>query len=359
MFLKKLTAINYKNFSSVNFEFDHKINCFVGNNGVGKTNTLDAIHLLSFGRSYFNPIAKQNIRYGEDFFMVEGQFERKKQEERIVCSLKLGQKKTIKRNGKTYDRLSEHIGLIPSVIVSPADSDLIWEGSDTRRRLMNLIIAQSNKEYLSDLISYNQALAQRNALLKFFAANASFDADTLAIYNQQLVTFGNRIFKARTKFIAQFTPVFEQRYKAITQNNEAVAIRYKSQLQKGPLNTLLLENLKKDSILQYSSVGIHKDDLMFLIDGYPIKKFGSQGQQKSFLIALKFAQFDLVKEQIKTTPILLLDDIFDKLDQRRVSHIIKLVDKDDFGQIFISDTHLERTEKTVKEIHQSYKIFRL
>ena len=359
MFLKKLSLINYKNFSSRDFDFDAKINCFVGDNGVGKTNALDAVYHLAFGKSYFNPMSSQNIKHGEEFFVLDGHFEKKERDEKIVCSLKRGMKKTIKRNAKVYDRLSEHIGLIPLVIISPADRDLIIEGSETRRKFIDGVISQSNSEYLQTLIKYNKVLAQRNALLKYFAANHTFNETTIAVYDEQLATYGTYIYEKRLEFIEVFIPIFKEQYIAISGDQEEVNLKYSSQLSGTELLRLLKNNIEKDRALQYTSVGIHKDDLHFEIEGHPIKKFGSQGQQKSFLIALKFAQFYLLKQQAKTTPILLLDDIFDKLDENRVSHIIKLVDDSNFGQIFISDTHGERTENVVKSIHQSYKIFKL
>ncbi len=359
MFLKNLSLINYKNFESREFDFDAKINCFVGDNGVGKTNALDAIYHLAFGKSYFNPLASQNIKHGEEFFVIDGHFEKEGRSEKIVCSLKRGTKKTIKRNGKIYDKLSEHIGLLPLVIISPSDRDLIIEGSDTRRKFMDGVISQSNSEYLQTLIKYNKVLSQRNSLLKFFAANHTFDETSISVYNEQLVAFGTYIHEQRKAFIDVFIPLFKEQYLSISGGEEEVNLEYQSQLFKGDFLQLLTNAIEKDRALQYTSTGIHKDDLIFEIEGHPIKKFGSQGQQKSFLIALKFAQFYLIKEQAKTTPILLLDDIFDKLDENRVSHIIKLVDDENFGQIFISDTHAERTENVVRSIHQSYKIFKL
>ncbi|OZV67610.1 DNA replication/repair protein RecF [Winogradskyella aurantia] len=359
MHLNTLSLVNYKNFESQVFDFDNKINCFVGANGIGKTNALDAIYHLAFGKSYFNPIALQNIKHGEDYFVTDGAFLKNGKPEKIVVSLKRGQKKVIKRNGKAYEKFSEHVGLIPLVIISPADRDLIIEGSDTRRKFIDSVISQSNKTYLNQLIAYNKVLSQRNALLKYFALNNTFNTDTLAIYNEQLHTYGREIFEQREEFLKIFIPIFKERYEAISQSKEVINLKYKSDLFEGELNALLKSNLNKDKALQYTSVGIHKDDLIFLIDDFPIKKFGSQGQQKSFLIALKLAQFDFIKQQSGVAPILLLDDIFDKLDENRVAQIISLVDDDHFGQIFISDTHPERTEAIVKQIHQSYKIFKL
>jgi len=359
MFLQKISLLNYKNFSDIQFDFDSKINCFVGDNGKGKTNMLDAIYHLSFGKSYFNPIATQNIKHGEDFFVIEGNFVLNGREEKIVCSLKRNVKKIIRRNGKAYDRLSDHIGLLPLVIISPADRDLIIEGSETRRKFMDGVISQSDPEYLHALINYQKAVAQRNALLKYFAANHTFDPGTLEIYNEQLHAYGQQIYQKRVAFTEEFVPIFREQYSLISGDKEEVTLAYNSRLHEASLPDLLSANLERDRALQYTSVGVHKDDLDFEIGTYPIKKFGSQGQQKSFLIALKFAQFHLLKKLVGTTPILLLDDIFDKLDENRVAHIISLVEDENFGQIFISDTHAERTENIIKEIHQTYKIFPL
>ena len=326
---------------------------------MGKTNTMDAIYHLCFGKSYFNPVSSQNIRHGEDFFMIEGLFEVKDRDEKIVCSFKKGISKLIKRNNKAYDRISDHIGLLPLVIISPADRDLILEGSDTRRKFMDGVISQSDKPYLRSLLNYNKILSQRNSLLKYFALNNTFDADTLSVYNKQLHTYGTEIHQKRQAFITELIPIFQEQYKVISGGNEQVGLQYQSSLKDAALKQLLEDSLAKDRALQYTSMGIHKDDLVFEIEGHPIKKFGSQGQQKSYLIALKFAQFNFIKKQAGTTPVLLLDDIFDKLDETRVAHIIKLVDDDHFGQIFLSDTHAERTEDVVKNIHQTYKVFKL
>ena len=359
MFLKKISLFNYKNFSEATFEFDSKINCFVGKNGIGKTNVLDAIYHLSYGKSYFNPLAIQNIKHNEEFFVIDGEFEKAERSEQIVSSFKKGQKKILKRNGKQYDKFSDHIGFIPLVIISPADNDLIIEGSETRRKFIDTVISQLDSTYLQELIQYQKIISQRNALLKYFALNHVFETDTLSIYNEQLNGFGQNIFEKRKKFIAEFLPIFNKHHQAITDSAEKVQLVYESHLFDAEMLTLLEQNLAKDRALQYTSVGIHKDDLSFQIDDYPIKKFGSQGQQKSFLIALKLAQFEFVKKQSGEKPILLFDDIFDKLDETRVGKIVAMVNQDEFGQLFISDTHPERTETIVKTTHQSYKIFSL
>jgi len=359
VFLKQLSLLNYKNLAQNEFEFEAKLNCFVGKNGVGKTNILDAIYHLAYGKSYFNPLAIQNIKHGEEFFVIDALFEKNNKEEKIVCSLKKGQKKTIKRNGKAYEKLSEHIGLIPLVIISPSDTDLIVEGSETRRKFIDSVIATLDSNYLQLLIQYQKTLSQRNALLKYFALNQTFDADNLSIYNEQLSQSGQLIFEKRKQFLAAFVPIFKKHHATISGGNENIALHYESQLFEKDLLPLLEDTLLKDRMIHYTSAGIHKDDLVFEIDGFPIKKFGSQGQQKSFLIALKLAQFEFVKNQSKTLPILLFDDIFDKLDAYRVQQIINMVNDDVFGQIFISDTHPERTEDIMKQTHKTYKLFPL
>ncbi|GHC54109.1 DNA replication/repair protein RecF [Ulvibacter litoralis] len=359
MLLNKLSLLNYKNFETETFSFDPKINCFVGHNGVGKTNVLDAIYHLSFGKSYFNPITSQNIKHGEDFFVVEGEYEKETGSEKILVSAKRGQKKIIKRNAKAYEKFSEHIGFLPLVIISPSDRDLITEGSDTRRKFIDGVISQGDSKYLHTLLNYNKVLAQRNSLLKYFAANNTHNQDTVDIYNEQLHQYGTEIFNKRNQFLEDFTPIFLNRYRAISSGSETVSLAYSSQLKEKDLLLLLQENALKDKLSQYTNFGIHKDDLSFEIDEHPIKKFGSQGQQKSYLIALKLAQFDFIKQQSKVNPILLLDDIFDKLDEQRVEQIINLVHDENFGQLFISDTHADRTENVIKKVGQSYKMFKL
>lgn len=359
MHIKALSLINYKNFESRAFDFDPKINCLVGENGIGKTNVLDSIYHLAYGKSYFNPITSQNIKHGSDFFVIDGQFSREEREEKVIVSVKKGRKKIIKRNGKTYDRLRDHIGLIPVVIISPSDRDLIIEGSEIRRKFMDGIIAQSDIDYLQNLLRYNQVLTQRNALLKYFAANNTFNKDNLLVYNEEMQKTGKGIHEKRKEFVASFTPIFKERYASISNGKEEVQLEYKSQLFDERMEELFEESLPRDRALQYTSKGIHRDDLKFKIKEHSIKKFGSQGQQKSYLIALKLAQYDFINQQLKTRPILLLDDIFDKLDEHRVEQLIQMVTKNDLGQLFISDTHKERTENVVKKTTDSYKMISL
>ncbi|MBC7494920.1 MAG: DNA replication and repair protein RecF, partial [Flavobacterium sp.] len=274
MHLKNLSLFNYKNFSEANFQFDSKINCFVGKNGIGKTNVLDAIYHLAHGKSYFNSIAIQNIKHGEEFFVIDGEFEKNNRNEQIVCSIKKGNKKILKRNGKNYDKFSEHIGFIPLVIISPADNDLITDGSETRRKFLDTVISQLDSVYLNQLIGYQKVINQRNALLKYFALNHVFDVDNLDIYNEQLQQLGTQIFEKRKLFLDDFSPIFNKYYIQITNAAESVQLIYDSQLFDDSILNLLRNNLAKDRVLQYTSAGIHKDDLLFQIEGFPIKKFG-------------------------------------------------------------------------------------
>ncbi|GIZ15010.1 DNA replication/repair protein RecF [Capnocytophaga catalasegens] len=356
MFLKKLSVLNYKNIKMQELTFSPYINCFIGNNGVGKTNLLDAIYHLGMGKSYFNTLAIQNITHNQDFYLLEGFFSRQQREENIVCSVKKGQKKQIKRNGKAYERIADHIGNFPMVIVSPADRNLVTEGSEERRRFLDGVISLTNSSYLSTLISYNKILAQRNSLLKYFAENQTFDTNALQVYNEQLSWFGEEIYMQRKTFLDNFLPVFQEQYQIISGGKEKVSITYQTTLAKHRLTDLLLQSQTKDCAVQYTTCGIHKDDLLFEIEGHMVKKFASQGQQKSFLIALKLAQFHIIRKKTEVTPILLLDDIFDKLDTLRVEQLIKLVSEENFGQIFLTDTHLERTKQIVQQIFKEYKI---
>ena len=359
MILKSITLTNYKSFSAKTVNLDPKINCFIGPNGVGKSNVLDAIYHLSFGKSYFNPISSQNIKHGEVFFAIKGLYRNESKEEVVIINFKKNDKKVIKRNNKKYEKFSDHIGFIPLVIISPSDRNLIAEGSDIRRKFIDSVISQSDKKYLENLINYNKILTQRNSLLKLFFKNKKFDKQTIQVYDSQLESIGEKIHIKRKIFLNDFVPVFKDKYRSISNNNEEVDIKYKTDLEFDKLSVLLQNNLEKDMFLQYTSKGIHKDDLIFNINDYSVKKFGSQGQQKSLLIALKLAQFDFLKSQNKNNPILLLDDIFDKLDKNRVKQIINLVSDDDFGQIFISDTDEERTRESIKEINNTNKIFNL
>lgn len=360
MILKRLSLINYKNFEQLTLEFDSKINCFVGKNGIGKTNILDAIYHLAFGKSYFNPITSQNVKHGEEFFMLEGDFINGEKSEKIITSFKKGQRKLMKRNGKEYEKISDHIGTIPLVIISPTDRDLILEGSETRRKFMDGVISQGDKSYLEALLRYSKVLSQRNALLKYFAANRTFDETSLEVYDDQIIELGQVIFEKRENFIKEFKPILQKRYQEISSSREQISLRYRSQFNTDEnFVDILKAGLKTDLQRQYSNYGTHKDDLVFKIKSHSVKKFGSQGQQKSYLIALKFAQYDYLKSNYGVKPILLLDDIFDKLDEDRVSQIVKMVTDAELGQMCISDTHPQRTEEVVKKNASQFKMINL
>ena len=357
VFLKKISIINYKNILDKEYELDPKINCFVGDNGVGKTNILDAVYHLSMGKSYFNVKNDQLINKGKDYMLVDGVFELNNKNESIVFSLKIGEKKVLKRNGKPYKKFSNHIGLIPVVLISPYDNDLINEGSSERRKFIDSIISQNDKEYLINLIAYTRVIQNRNKLLKQYNRSVDFDLDTIKVYDDQIYKLSEPIFKARDKFIKEFTPLVLEKYKHISDDKEKISIEYKSDLINNHVENLIKDSFQKDVILQYTSVGLHKDDFVFNIDENRIKRFGSQGQQKSFLIALKLAQFDYLKNETGNSPILLMDDVFDKLDLMRVKRIVEIVNSTNFGQLFLSDTDKERIEKVLSSLNLSSKIF--
>ncbi len=358
MYLKKLLLSNFKNCSEADLQFSPKINCFVGNNGVGKTNLLDAIYYLSFCKSYFNAVDMQNIKHGEPFFAIHGTYQKNGGcEDLLSCLQKRASKKQFKLNKKDYDRLADHIGHFPLVMISPYDRDLINDGSDVRRKYIDGVISQFDHMYLDDLLNYNKALTQRNVLLKHFAEMRTFDAVSLEIWDEQLIVLGKRIYEKRKSFLKEFAPIFQHYFEFISGGKEQVAIQYESQLQEEDLGVLIRSALNRDRKVRYTTVGIHKDDLLFNIGDYPIKKFGSQGQQKSFVIAIRLAQFDYTKNLKGFKPVLLFDDIFDKLDDTRVEQIIALVSDNNFGQVFITDTQRQRIEKIFKIVQIDHKIF--
>ena len=360
MYLQHLILSNFKNYAEAELDFSGKINCFVGNNAAGKTNILDAIYYLSFCKSYFNSVDSQNIKHQEDFFAVHGTYENKESSgTKVSCVQKRGLKKSFKFNKKEYDRLADHIGKFPLVMISPYDRDLINEGSDVRRKYIDGVISQFDRLYLSNLLDYNKSLLQRNTLLKGFAERRYFDAASIEIWNEKLAALGAAIFETRKKFLTDFNPLFEEYYNYLSANKEKVEIIYESQLAINTLDELLVGALEKDRAVRHTTVGIHKDDLGFLINGYPAKKFGSQGQQKTFVVAIKLAQFEFTRKTKGFKPILLFDDIFDKLDDNRVEQIIHLVNEDNFGQVFITDTQRQRIERIFKDVDIDHKIFRV
>ncbi len=359
MHLKSLSIINFKNHSEVVLDFSEGINCLVGDNGVGKTNILDAVYYLSFCKSYFNPIDSQNIKREEDFFVVQGVFDVNDKQENIHCGLKKGKKKSFKRNKKEYEKLAEHIGLIPLVMVTPSDTDLIHHGSEVRRKFIDGIISQFDSHYLDNLLKYNRAVSQRNAFLKMLADERRTDDASLEVWDMQLIQYGEPIFEARQNFLKGFIPIFKKYYEMLGQGREEVSMVYDSLLHETPFEKLLVDQRSKDYRLTYTSAGIHKEDLTFLIDEYPLKKFGSQGQQKSFVVALKLAQFDYVKEKKGIKPLILLDDIFDKLDPSRVKALLSLVSEEHFGQIFVTDANKERIDELFGEIGIKPRVFKV
>ncbi|WP_417429328.1 DNA replication/repair protein RecF [Halpernia sp.] len=359
MVIQKLSLINFKNHSSKSFDFSPQMNCFVGNNGAGKTNILDALHYLSVGKSFLGNTDYNSIKKDEDFFSLEAEIEGQEKTDILKIILPKEAKKSIKKNDKSYDRLSDHIGYLPSVMISPYDSNLISDSGESRRKFLDAMISQTDSGYLFSLIQYQKTLQQRNALLKDFAKNRYFDNESLEIYNEPLPKFGTEIFLKRKEFLTNLSPFVQDYYKIISGGKEQIKIIYQSDLEQNNFKNLLAQNLEKDRILTYTSKGIHKDDLVFQMDDFLIKKIGSQGQQKSFLIALKLSQMNRIKNLTGKSPILLLDDIFDKLDDLRVSQLINLVNQEHFGQIFITDTSKERTEFVVKKINEESKIFEL
>lgn len=360
MYLQKLTLTNFKNYEEAALQFSDKINCFIGDNGAGKTNLLDAIHYLSFCKSYFNPVDTQNIRHKESFFSIHGTYLKNGDSPDVVsCIQKAEHRKLFKINQKEYERLADHIGLFPLVMVSPYDRDLINEGSEVRRRYLDGVISQFDKLYLDDLIYYNKALIQRNTLLKHFSESGTFNRDTLEMWDRQLVEYGHRIHEKRNEFLKEFIPVFQRYFDFISEGKETVSISYTSQLFLRNLDELLAVSVEKDRQARFTTQGIHKDDLELVISGFPLKKFGSQGQQKSFVIAIKLAQFDYTRDIKGFKPVLLFDDIFDKLDDKRVHQIIRLVSENSFGQVFISDTQRSRIEKLFEEVDIEHRIFEI
>ena len=355
MILKSLSILNYKNIEQADLELSPNVNCFIGQNGMGKTNLLDAIYYLSFCKSATNPIDSQVMRHEADFFVVQGLYETEQgEEEDIYCGMKRRQKKTFKRNKKAYQRFSEHVGFIPLVMVSPSDGELILGGSEERRRFMDVAISQHDKEYLAQLINYDKALQQRNALLK---QEEEPDAELLGLWEEMMAQSGEIIYQRRKAFIEGLTPIFQSFYAQISGESETVSLAYSSHGDRGALLDTIRNGRAKDRIMGYSLHGVHKDDLVMQLGGYPIKREGSQGQNKTYLIALKLAQFDYLRRLGSKVPILLLDDIFDRLDASRVEQIIRLVSGDTFGQIFITDVNRGHLDRLVSSATGDYKLY--
>jgi DNA replication and repair protein RecF len=359
MYLQQLSVINFKNYAEAGLTFSEGVNVFTGNNGAGKTNLLDAIHYLSLCKSYFNPIDSQQIKQGTDFFIITGNFSKNEKPESVACSVKRNQKKQFKRNKKDYQRLADHIGLFPLVMVSPYDISIIIEGSEERRKFIDNVISQTDNSYLDELINYNKVLVNRNALLKLIADTGRYDPHLMEVLNEQLTASGSLIFEKRKVFMEAFGEIFNKHYQYLSDNAEQVELVYESQLQHQDFSALLKTSPEKDRALERTTSGVHKDDLIFSIHGMPMKKFGSQGQQKSFLIALKLAQYNFLNQQNGFKPILLLDDIFDKLDDQRVTKLMQMISNHDFGQVFITDTSVTRVEGIFNRIGVDIRLFKV
>lgn len=355
MAIQKLNLLNFKNLTQVEVEFSEGINCIVGNNGSGKTNLIDAIYYLSFCKSFVNPIDSQNINFNSDHFMLHGNYQIDDRGEEIACTLKKGQKKLFKRNKKDYERLSDHIGHFPLVVISPSDEELINGASEERRRYMDSVISQFDRHYLNTIIRYARLILQRNTLIK--GCNGNINSTILDVYDDQLVDLCRIIFETRQRFISDLLPIFQKYYSILSSESEVVGIEYKSQYNVPDFRAAVLNARERDIMLGHTTKGIHRDELDFTLATYPIRKYGSQGQKKSYLIALKLAHLDYLTAKIGRVPMLLLDDIFDKLDKTRGKQLIQLVSQSNFAQIFITDTQYERLTSIVKSTGKPYKVF--
>ena len=353
MRLKKLLLINFKNLPQAEISLADGINCFVGDNGAGKTNILDAVHYLSMSKSAFTMTDGQSVHHGEEFFVTEGSYLTDTGAMELVnCSFSRKGGKVLKRNGKEYERIADHVGGFPVVISSPRDTELIMDAAEERRRYLNSFISQLDRAYLASMMRYNTVLAERNKFLK-----SSSDEAMLQIYDMQLAEHGTRVYERRKEIIERMQPMVAEYYGTLSEDREQVEMVYRSELEQMPLSEVLLRNRERDIVNQFTTAGVHRDDIIFRIGGYPLRKYGSQGQQKSFLIALKLAQYRLLAEATGEKPILLLDDLFDKLDLGRVEKLLALVGGDDFGQILITDCNKLRLESTLERADKEYSLF--
>ncbi len=359
MYLKNLELVNFKNYAAANIELSPAINCFIGDNGMGKTNLLEAVYYLSVCKSCFNIPDQQNIKIDEAFFMIKGDFNINQEDEKLRCSVQDGKKKKFSRNKKEYQRLADHIGLIPVVLSTPSDTQLVYAGSDERRRFLNGLISQHDRQYLQCVMDYNKALEQRNQLLKNFAGSGMYDEAQLEIWDEALCKNAQVIYNGRKKLLENLIPLFQEYYTYISGNKEKVSLVYRSDLHEKTLREHLQASRYADRAAQRTTKGIHRDDLVFLIGDRNLRKTASQGQQKTYLVSLKFAQFNLMKQTMGKKPLLLLDDVFDKLDATRVERIISLVAGDSFGQIFITDANKVRIDHVLEEISTDFRIFKV
>ena len=353
MYLSNLSLLNFKNISQADLELSNRVNCFLGDNGQGKTNLLDAIYHLSYTKSFFNSIDSQNVMFDESLYVIQGVVKNEQEEYKLYCGLKKGDKKIFKKNKKIYKKLADHIGFFPVVMITPYDINLILEGGETRRRFFDALIAQFDINYLFELLHYNKLLKQRNAFLK---TNTN-SVDLLEVYDDQMIEKAQSIHESRKKFIDEFKPIFNKFYKDISSNKEGVGLDYQSALHENTMKELFINNRTKDQLIGHTSSGIHRDDFLFSIKNNPLKKFGSQGQQKTYLIALKLAKFEYIKLKKNINPVLLLDDIFDKLDDHRVGYILNLIEKNNLGQTFITDTSKEKIPQILSNLNIESNLF--
>lgn len=357
--LSALKLTNFKNYESQSFDLSARLNCFTGLNGMGKTNVLDAVHFLCLCKNHSGLADKYLVRHGESFFRLEGRFEAEQGSAKVVVKYLSGQRKEIERDGVAYNRLTEYIGQFPVVMIAPDDVALVQDGSEERRRFLDTTLSQISPGYLQNLLIYNALLKQRNALLKKFAEERTFDGALLEAIDRQMPAPAQALFDQRRLFIDGFKPLFQEFYFAISAGRETVEVDYESDLTENTLEVLFKKNLEKDRMLQRSSAGPHRDDLTLMMEAYPAKKIASQGQLKSFLLALRLAQYEVLRREKGFAPILLLDDIFDKLDEQRVRQLVGLLIGRDFGQIFITDTQQKRLESIVASFTGEYKIFEI
>lgn len=359
MYLETLRLINFKNYRNIAFDFNEEINCLVGENGVGKTNVLDAVYYLSLVKSSFNISDNQVIQHGQSYFSILGKFQKDDKFYEVKCKSIANNKKSISINNKEHERVKDHIGLFPVVLISPNDTDIIRGISEYRRKFVDGIIAQIDKDYLENLLKYNHALKHRNSLLKNINNVSQVDYDLIDTFDQSLIKTGEVIFGIRRKFIDRFIPILQRLYSNISDHKEIIEIRYRSDLENADFEKLLKDSLTKDVLLSRTSAGIHRDDYLMKIDGYPMKKFASQGQQKSLIVSLKIAQFEIMREARGFKPILLMDDVFDKLDDQRIEKIMNLVAGHTFGQIFVTDARPERTLSIFESIGSGINIYQI
>ncbi len=355
--LSRLKLLHFRNHREVELDLGPEVNCFVGPNGVGKTNLLDAVHYLSLSKSYFDAGDAHNILHGEELFMVQGTMRTEAGDDVILCSVRKGQRKVLSRNRKEYDRMADHVGRYPVVMITPYDGQLILDGPEVRRRFLDGLISQFDKSYLDSLIRYNRALQQRNTMLKRFAEQGGGSLEALEPWDEQLIMHGTKVHEVRRSFMQDMVPLLEAHYSGITSGPEKVELTYQSAVSEAGMRELMQAAWDRDRLAQYTTVGIHKDDLVFTINGHPLKRYGSQGQQKTYLIALKLAQFDLTHTRSGVRPILLLDDIFDKIDPHRMRHLLKLLSAMRFGQVVITDTDPERLHKAIDGLELDTRFF--